>query len=68
LQLGLPTTDHINLGCEVAAFLILVSLIPGLQQLMRVTTLTTAQWGMILVASLIGTLWIEVLKLITHHR
>jgi hypothetical protein len=52
----------------VVAFLIVISLFPGAQQLMKITALTASQWGMILIATFIGTFWMEVRKLIAYHR
>jgi len=52
----------------VAAFLILISLVPGAQTMMKITPLTAAQWCIILIATLIGTFWIEMRKLMTYHR
>ena len=69
LQLGLGSNRMMLIwGGAVAVFLILISLIPGARQLMKITTLTAAQWGMILVATFIGTFWLELRKLITYKR
>ena len=67
LQLGLGSNRMMLIwGGAVAVFLVLISLIPGAQQLMKITTLTAAQWGMILGATFIGTFWLELGKLITY--
>jgi hypothetical protein len=55
-------------GGGVAAFLILISLIPGAGHLMKITSLTVSQWAMILAATFIGTFWIEIRKLVTYQR
>jgi Ca2+-transporting ATPase len=59
-QMGL-TSNRLMLGWGglVAAFLIVLSLFPGAQNLVRVTPLTMSQWAMILVATFLGTFWIE---------
>ena len=69
LQLGLGSNRLMLIWAGgVAVFLILISFVPGLQHLMKITTLTVAQWSMILIATMIGTFWIEVRKQITYHR
>jgi Ca2+-transporting ATPase len=69
LQLGLGSNRvMLAWGGAVAVFLILISQIPALQDLMKITTLTAAQWGMILIATVVGTFWLELHKLITYHR
>jgi P-type Ca2+ transporter type 2C len=69
LQLGLGSNRlMLAWGVAVAAFLALISLIPGAQNLMKITTLTASQWAMILAATLIGTFWIEAYKLFTYQR
>jgi Ca2+-transporting ATPase len=69
LQLGLGSNRMMLVwGGLVAAFLILVSLFPGAQNLFRITTLTASQWALILIATFLGTFWIEVYKLITYQR
>ncbi|HEX9074231.1 MAG TPA: cation-translocating P-type ATPase C-terminal domain-containing protein, partial [Anaerolineae bacterium] len=55
-------------GGAVAVFLVLISLIPGFQHLLKVTSLAAGQWAMIIGATIIGTFWIEVRKLITYKR
>ena len=55
-------------GAAVAVFLILISLIPAAHHLMKIRSLTASQWCMILIATLVGTCWIEVRKLITYQR
>ena len=68
-QLGLGSNRlMLAWGGGVAAFLILISLIPGIGHLVKITTLTASQWGMILAATLIGTFWIEVHKLVSFRR
>ncbi len=52
----------------VAAFLIAVSLVPGLQQLLKTAPLTLSQWGMIVGAAIIGTFWNEARKLVPYRR
>ncbi len=68
-QLGLGSNRMMLIwGGAVAVFLILISLIPSAQSLMKITTLTVAQWGMILIATFTGTFWLEVRKFITYHQ
>jgi len=69
LQLGLGSNRMMLIWVgAVAVFLILISLIPGARQLMKITTLTVAQWGMIIGATFIGTFWLELRKLVTYTR
>jgi Ca2+-transporting ATPase len=66
-QLGLGSNRMMLIWAGgVAAFILLVSLIPGAQHLMKITTLTVSQWGMILGATLMGTFWLEIKKMITY--
>jgi Ca2+-transporting ATPase len=55
-------------GAAVAVFLLAISMIPGARQLMKITTLTGGQWGMILGATFIGTFWLEVKKMIIYKK
>jgi hypothetical protein len=48
------------LGAVVAVFLLLISVIPGAQHMMKITSLTSLQWGMIIGASFIGMFWLEI--------
>ena len=68
-QLGLGSNRMMLIwAAAVAAFLILVSLIPGAQHLMKITTLTVAQWLMIVGAAFLGTFWLEIKKIITYNN
>jgi Ca2+-transporting ATPase len=68
LQLGLGSNRlMLTWAAGVAAFLILISLIPSAQLLMKITTLSALQWLLILATTIVGTFWIEVRKLITYH-
>jgi Ca2+-transporting ATPase len=68
-QLGLASNRMMLIWAgTVALFLILVSLIPGAQHLMRVTTLSTLQWALILAATIIGTFWLEIKKILTYRN
>lgn len=62
-HLGL-TSNRVMLlwTAAVALFLIAISTVPGAQSLMKVTSLTGSQWGMILGATIIGTFWMEIKK------
>jgi P-type Ca2+ transporter type 2C len=67
LRLGLASNRLMIIwGVAIATFLILISIIPGAQPWMKITTLTAPQWSMILGAAFIGTFWIEVRKLIMY--
>ncbi|NPV55352.1 MAG: cation-transporting P-type ATPase [Anaerolineae bacterium] len=69
LQLGLGSNRMMLIWSGgIVAFLIIVSLIPGVQQLMKVTRLTVSQWGLVFAATVIGTYWIELRKLITYKK
>ncbi|MGV8026356.1 MAG: cation-translocating P-type ATPase [Anaerolineaceae bacterium] len=68
-QLGLVSNRMMLLwAAGVAVFLLVVSIFPGTQQLMKITTLKSAQWGMILGATFMGTFWLEVKKIITYKK
>jgi Ca2+-transporting ATPase len=68
-QLGLTSNRMMLIwGAAVATFLFAVSLIPGAQHLMKVTALTGSQWIMILIASFIGTFWLEIKKMVTYRK
>jgi len=45
------------------ALLLVATLVPGAQQLIKVTSLNRAQWELVVGAALAGTFWIEVYKL-----
>jgi len=69
LQTGIGTNRLMLIwGLVVVIFLLLVSVIPGAHQVIRITSLTVTQWGMILAATIIGTFWMEVRKVITFHQ
>lgn len=69
LHLGL-TSNRVMLlwAAAVALFLIAISTIPGAQDLMKITSLTSPQWGMILGATFIGTFWMEIKKMIFYQK
>lgn len=52
----------------IVVFLLAASFIPAAQQLMKVTTLTGIQWGMILGATFTGIFWAEIRKMILYKR
>lgn len=69
LQIGFGSNRVMLIwAASVAIFLLVISLIPGAQQLMKITTLTGSQWGMILGTTSIGTFWLEIEKLITYKK
>lgn len=49
-------------GILVAVFLAAVSLIPAAQSVMKITTLSVGLWSQILLATFIGTFWLEIKK------
>jgi Ca2+-transporting ATPase len=68
-QLGLTSNRMMLIWAGVVAlFLILVSLIPGAQHLLRVTSLSAMQWGLIMAATIIGTFWLEIKKILTYRN
>jgi Ca2+-transporting ATPase len=68
-QLGFGSNRMMLLwAAGVAVFLLVVSIFPGAQQLMKITTLKDAQWGMILGATFVGTFWLEVKKMLTYKK
>jgi Ca2+-transporting ATPase len=65
LQLGLTSNRMMVIWSgAIILFLGVISLFPGARSLMKVTTLSTIQWMMILSASFAGTFWIELRKLV----
>jgi Ca2+-transporting ATPase len=69
LQLGLGSNRLMLIwGMAVIVFLILIALIPAARDLMKVSQLTLAQWGMITLATFIGTFWLEIRKFITYSK
>jgi Ca2+-transporting ATPase len=54
-------------GGAVAGFLLLVNLIPGLQNIMGITALKGVQWAWILGVTLVGTFWLEIKKIVGFH-
>lgn len=65
VQLGLGSNRWmLAWGAAVVLFLVLISLIPGAQLLMKVTQLAGRQWAMILGATFVGTFWLEIKKII----
>jgi len=68
-QLGLASNRMMLIwAAAVAVFLLLISFIPGAQYLMKITTLSVFQWGIILGATLLGTFWLEIKKMITYKK
>ena len=69
LQLGLGSNRLMLIwGGAVAIFLIIVSLFPAAEDLLKVTSLTINQWGMIIVFTLLGTFWMEIIKIATYKH
>lgn len=68
-QLG-PLTNRLMLiwGATVVVFLILISVIPGAHQVMRISSLTASQWLWIILATTAGTYWMEIRKWITYRK
>ena len=46
------------------AFVLFATLVPGVQNILKTTTLSGQDWLMVLVVTVIGTFWIEIRKLI----
>jgi Ca2+-transporting ATPase len=69
VQMGLFSNRMMVIwAVTVAAFMLAVSLIPAARQLVKITTLNSMQWGLVLAAAAIGTFWIEVRKLVTFRE
>src|SRR6266566_3658935 len=49
-------------------FVLVVTLVPGVQMLFKTTSLSAETWALAIAAALIGTFWIEVRKWITSRR
>jgi Ca2+-transporting ATPase len=68
-QLGLGSNRIMVIwGAAITVFLVGVSLIPEVQNIMKTTSLTISQWGMILIATFIGTFWLEIKKISTYKK
>jgi Ca2+-transporting ATPase len=68
-QMGITSNRMMVLwAIAIGAFLALISLIPQARQVMKVDLLPGWQWGMILVATFIGTFWLEIKKIILYSR
>src|SRR5205823_9540889 len=46
------------------AFVLIATLVPGVQYILRTTTLSSQDWLLVLIATVIGTFWIEIRKVI----
>ena len=46
------------------AFVLLATLVPGVQTLLKTTTLSSQDWLLIVIATVLGTFWIELVKVI----
>jgi Ca2+-transporting ATPase len=46
------------------AFVLFATLVPGVQNLLKTTTLSGQDWLLVLIATVIGTFWIEIPKVI----
>ena len=51
-------------GVAAIAFVLFATLVPGVQNLLKTTTLSGQDWLLVLIATVIGTFWIEIRKLI----
>jgi len=68
-QLGLTSNRMMLIwAAAVAVFLLAISSIPGAQQLMKITTLSALQWGIIIVTTFLGTFWLEIKKMDTYKK
>jgi Ca2+-transporting ATPase len=54
-------------GTAAIAMLVAVTVVPGLQTLVRTTSLGLSDWLLVIVASFAATFWIEAAKLIEKH-
>jgi Ca2+-transporting ATPase len=69
MQMGLGSNRMMVIwAAAVAAFLLLISVIPGARHLMKITTLSAAQWGLIIGAAFIGAFWLEIKKMVTYRK
>lgn len=68
-QLGLSGNRMMLVwAAAVAVFLLAISFIPGAQRLMKITSLSLPQLGMILAATFAGAFWLEIKKMITYKK
>jgi P-type Ca2+ transporter type 2C len=51
-------------GAATLIFILCVSFIPGIQNLLKTVTLTPGEWILVIGMAFVGTFWIEVLKLL----
>lgn len=69
VQLGLGSNRMMLLWASaVAVFILFASLTPGLQPVVKITSLTAWQWGLILLTTTLGTFWLELRKILTYRR
>jgi hypothetical protein len=50
-------------GAATIAFILLATLLPGLQAASKLTPLTPNEWALVAASTFIGTFWIEARKL-----
>jgi len=50
------------------AFILFVTLAPGVQRLLKIVPLRAEDWLLALIVSLVGTCWIEVRKALSWRR
>ena len=55
-------------GAALVAFLVLALWVPGVWQALRITSLDGGRWGVIIVAAVAGTFWLEGWKVLSFRR
>jgi Ca2+-transporting ATPase len=64
-QLGLFSNPLMNIwSATTIVFILLATLLPGLQAAFKLTPLTASEWALVAVSAFIGTFWIEARKLL----
>ena len=54
-------------GAATVVFVLLATLVPALQTALRTVSLSCQQWTLMVGASLAGTFWLEVRKVLSHE-
>lgn len=55
-------------GLATLVFVLVVTLVPGLQGMLKTVSLTAFEWSLLLLVAVLGTFWLEVRKLLLHRN
>jgi Ca2+-transporting ATPase len=69
LQLGLFSNQLMVVwGAATVAFVLLPTLVPGVQRALKTVSLSGGEWALAVGAALAGTFWMEVRRVISQYR